>query len=485
MRRTGILLSLVLLAPTIGGAQAVSGAAAAFDRTKVPTLPPAPRLVLPAVATSRLANGIGLQVVSQREVPLVQVTLTIAGGSLLDGEEPGLASFTARMLTESAGGKDVNELQNAIAYLGATLTSSASWDAFIVSLNVPRRSLDAALELMADVVQRPAFTSAELRRQRDLRAAGILQRRDQPGALASLAFNSIVFPAGHPYHNPTDGDSTSTARLDSTRVRTFYQRAFVPARAKFIVVGDISAAEATAALAARFANWASDAPVAAISGVRVTPVDNRAAKVFLVDKPGAAQSIVLLGAPGVSRRSPDYPALVVMNTLLGASFSSRLVTNLRETKGYTYGIGSNFGWTPVPGAFRISSGVRTDVTDSSLVEIFREVRAIRDAPVDAVELARGKAYVALGIPGSFETNGEIAGQLAELNQFGLPLASVSSFIAKVNAVTAADVQRVARRYLPVDRLTIVVVGDLAKVRAGIEALKFGAVTTLDVMSVAK
>ncbi|MCC7052181.1 MAG: insulinase family protein [Gemmatimonadaceae bacterium] len=479
MRRFLLLPSIALLAPAALRAQA------AFDRTKVPTLPPAPRLVLPSVATSRLANGIGLQVVSQREVPLVQVTLSITGGARLDGDQPGLASFTARMLTESAGGKDVNELQNAIAFLGATLNSSASWDAFTVSLNVPRRSLDAALALMADVVQRPAFTSADVRRQRDLRAAGILQRRDQPGAIATLAFNGIVFPAGHPYHNPADGDSAATARLDSARVRAFYQRAYVPSRARFIVAGDISTAEAATALASHFGSWSSAERPAPVTAVAVRPVSNTAGRVFLVDKPGAAQSIIVIGAPGVSRLSPDYPALVVMNTLLGASFSSRLNTNLRETKGYTYGIGSGFGWQPLPGAFRISSGVRTDVTDSSLVEVFRELRAIRDAPVDAGELARGKAYVALGIPGSFETNGEIAGQLAELNQFGLPLSSVSAFIARVNAVTAADVQRVARRYLPVDRATIVVVGDLAKVRAGVEALKLGPVTQLEVTSVAK
>lgn len=471
--------ALALLAPCATQAQA------AFDRSKVPVLPAAPKLVLPAVAASRLANGVGVQVVSQREVPLVQVTLTIAGGSRLDGDQPGLASFTARMLTESAGGKDVNELQNAIAFLGATLTSSTTWDTFIVSLNVPRRSLDAALALMADVVQRPAFTSADTRRQRDLRAAAILQRRDQPGPLASLAFNGIVFPPGHPYHNPSDGDSASTARLDSVRVRTFYQRAYVPARARFIVVGDIAPAEAQAALATHFGGWTAAGQAAPIPAVTAQPVSNTSGKVYLVDKPGAAQSILYIGAPGVSRLSPDYPALVVMNTLLGASFSSRLNTNLRETKGYTYGIGSGFGWTPLPGAFRISSGVRTDVTDSSLVEVFKELRAIRDAPVSADELARGKAYVALGIPGNFETNSEIAGQLAELNQFGLPLSSVPAFIAKVNAVSAADVQRVARRYLPVDRATIVVVGDLSKVRAGIEALRLGPVTTLEVTSIAR
>lgn len=460
-------------------------AQAAFDRTKPPTLPPAPTLVLPTIATATLANGIGLRVVTQSEVPLVQVTLTVAGGSRMDAAEPGLASFTARMLTESAGGRDVNAIQSELAFLGATLSSAASWDQFTVSLNVPKRSLDAALALMADVVQRPSLTSADIRRQRELRAAGILQRRDQPGALATLAFSSLIFPAGHPYNKPSDGDSAATARLDSASVRAFYDRAYVPARAKFIVVGDIAPSEAATAIGTAFGRWTAQATPARLPAVTVAPVANRANRVFLVDKPGAAQSILAIGSLGVSRSSPDYAALVVMNTLLGQSFSSRLNANLRETKGYTYGISSSFGWAPITGPFRIGSAVRTDVTDSSLIEIFKDIRALRETPVDAVELARGKSYVALGVPGDFETNGQIASQLVSLDAFGLPLSSVSSFIRQVNAVTAADVQRVAQKYLPQGRATIVVVGDLAKIRAGIEALKLGDVTVLDAASVTK
>ncbi|MBC7841719.1 MAG: insulinase family protein [Gemmatimonadaceae bacterium] len=477
MTHRALLLGVVL--PVALNAQA------AFDRTRPPTLPTAPKLAMPTVTTSRLANGIALQVVTQSEVPLVQVTLIVSGGSRLDGAEPGRASFMARMLTESAGGKDVNALQSELAFLGANLNAGASWDAFTVSLNVPKRSLGAALDLMADVVQRPSFTSADVRRQRELRAAGILQRRDQPNAIATLGFSSLLFPAGHPYHNPIDGDSASTAHLDSTSVRAFYDRAFVPSRARFVVVGDIAASEAAALLATRFGTWKAAGTSLPIAAVNLAPVSNSAVKVFLIDKPGAAQSVISLGGPGVSRFSPDYPALVVMNTLLGESFSSRLNQNLRETKGYTYGIGSRFGWSPVPGAFRVSSGVRTDVTDSSLIEIFRELHAIQDSAVSPVELARAKSYVALGIPGNFETNGGIAAQLVELNTFGLPLTSVSDFIAKVNLVTASDVQRVAKKYLPATRATVVVVGDLAKVRAGIEALKLGTITVLEASAVAR
>lgn len=476
MRR---IVACALFAPCLAQAQA------AFDRTKPPALPGAPTMVLPTVTSLRLVNGIALRVVPQHEVPLVQVTMTVSGGSRVDGPEPGLASFTARMLTESAGGKDANALQSELAFLGATLTAGTTWDAFVVSLNVPKRSLGAALDLMADVVQRPAFASADIRRQRALRAAAILQRRDQPNALATLAYNSILFPAGHPYHAPPDGDSAATARLDSAGIRAFYAKAFVPSRAKFFVIGDIEPAEAATLLGARFARWSAAASPIVIPVVSVTPRRNTANTLFLIDKPGAAQSVITIGAPGVSRFSPDYAALVVMNTLLGDSFSSRLNSNLRETKGYTYGIGSRFGWLPLPGAFRIGTGVRTDVTDSSLIEIFREVKSLQDSPVDATELARGKAFVALAIPGDFETNGQIADQLVELDAFGLPLTSVSAFITQINAVTAADVQRVARKYLPANRATIVVVGDLAKIRAGIASLKLGPITELDAASVAR
>jgi zinc protease len=161
------------------------------------------------------------------------------------------------------------------------------------------------------------------------------------------------------------------------------------------------------------------------------------------------------------------------------------MSNLRETKGYTYGVSSSFRWAPVPGPFAISSSVRTNVTDSSLVEIFKELQSMRDTPVSAVELDRAKAYIALALPARFETNAEIAGQLVDLGTYGLPLSSVPDFGAKVNAVTAADVQRVARQYMQADRETIVVVGDLAKVRSGIEALKLGTITVLDVSAVAR
>lgn len=456
-----------------------------FDRTKAPALAPSPALVVPTVKRVRLDNGVGLLVVEQRELPLVHITLQLAGGGRLDRDQPGLATFVATMIREGAGARDANALQAELAYLGASLSAGADWDNTSVTLRVARRNLEPALDLMADVVMRPRFAGADVRRQRDLRLAGLLQQRDQPRALGSLAFNGLLFPAGHPYNKSLGGDSASTASLDSATVRTFHAGAYRPARATFTVVGDISDAEARTLLERRFGPWRAAGAERTPAPVLVNALRSTSRRVYLVDKPGAAQSVIMIGTPGLERTTPDYAAIQVMNTILGGSFSSRLMSNLRETKGYTYGAGSSFQWRPLPGAFMTSADVRTNVTDSSLVEFFKEMRLLRDSLVGADELARAKAYLALGVPGDLESTAQIAGQITGLAAFNLPLSWLQEYVTQVNAVTATDVQRVARRLLPLDVATIVVVGDLAQIRAGIERLNLGPITVIDVAELTK
>jgi predicted Zn-dependent peptidase len=410
----------------------------------------------------------------------VQITAVVLGGSRLDDRTPGIASFTAGMLDEGAGGRDAAALQAEAAFLGATLTTASDWDRILVSLKVPVRNLAPALDLMADVMLRPTFGAAEVRRQKDLRIANWLQLRDQPNALGTLAFNSVVFPAGHPYHNSANGDSAATASLDSTAVRAFYDRVMRPDRTTFVVVGDVTQGSITSALEKRFGAWTARGAAPHDPAISVAPLQQTSTRLYLVDKPNAAQSVVTIGWPGVDRRSPDYPALMVMNTMLGGSFTSRLNMNLRETRGYSYGASSGFAFRLVPGPFTASAAVRTNVTDSSLVEFFNELRGIRDrAPTDD-ELARARAYVELGLPQSLESTSQIASQIANLGVYGFTLQVLPNFASRVRAVTAADVQRVARTYLTPDRATVVVVGDLAQIRPAIEALKLGPTNVIEV-----
>ena len=486
-------MSRLVLTPAAGVVAALLGTAVAarpaigqdFVRERPPTLgAPAP-LTVPAVRASRLANGIGVTVVEQRELPLVQVIASFDGGSRLDGATPGIAAFTANLLDEGAGARDAATLQSELAYLGASLQTGADWDRLFVSLKVPVRSLGPALDLLADVIRRPTFSAAEVRRQRDLRLAALLQQRDQPNALADLAFNAIVFPAGHPYHHSAGGDSASVAAFDSAAARAFYRRAIAPANARFVGVGDIADAELRAQLQPRFGDWRAEAPVATAPPVTVAPLHQARTRVFLVDKPAAAQSVIHIGWPGVDRLSPDYAPLMVMNTLLGGSFTSRLNMNLREDKGYTYGASSRFTFRRAPGPFVASAAVRTNVTDSSLVEFFRELRGVRDHLVPNDELQRAKAYVELALPGSLESTTQVASTVSQLALFGLPLSALADYARKVRAVSAADVQRVARRYLTPDQATVVVVGDITRVRPSVEALALGEITVLDVKDVAR
>jgi predicted Zn-dependent peptidase len=479
MTRSVKLLALFVVTPAALAGQQPSA------NPQAPAMSAAAPLTVPAVRSIALPNGVQVRIVEQHELPLVQISLTVTGGSRLDDQTPGIATFMAGMLDEGAGSRDALALQSELAYLGANLSTTADWDRITVGLKVPVRTLPAALALMADVVRRPTFGAEEVRQQRDLRLSALLQARDQPNTLASLAFNQAAYPAAHPYSRSAIGDSATVAAYDPALVRRFYDGVMRPERATIFVVGDVREADIRSLLARHFGDWRATGTAIALPAAPAAVPHPATTRVWLVDKPEAAQSVIFVGWPGVERTSPDYAALQVLNTLLGGSFTSRLNMNLRETKGYSYGANSGFAYRVAPGPFIASSSVRTNVTDSSLIEIFKEIRGVRDAPVPLEELNRAKNNVELGIPGTLESTSQIAGQLAQLAVFGLVLDELPRLAARVRAVTAADVQRVARQYLTPDRAHVVVVGDLSKVKTPIEQLGLGASTTLEVSRIAR
>lgn len=465
-------------APVTLPAGAPSAAAASAIMAAAPDLGPAPRLVLPSPTEATLPNGLTVKLIGMHEVPVVQAVLTIEGGARLDGELAGLATFVAGMLDEGAGDRDAFELAAEVEYLGASLGAGAGWDATTISLRAPRRTINEAMTLMGDVVLRPRFAKEDVERQRDLRIASILQSRDQPGAVASNVFGYTVYPAAHPYHRPIGGDSISTVQLDSSTVRDFWNRTADPRKATLVIAGDITLEEARTLATTALGGWKTPGTSAAGPASAADPA-RPPTRIFLVDKPEAAQSVMMIGAPGVARSSPDYAAITLMNTILGGSFSARLNDILREQKGYTYGAGSDYSWRPLPGPFVASAAVRTDVTDSSLAIFFDEFRRIRSEPVTQQELDRAKSYITLGALGQFESTRQVAGELASLEMFGLTLADIPKEMDQIRALGAADVQRVAEQHLDPAHLTIVVVGDVKNIRTGVEALGLGPVRLLD------
>jgi len=469
-RRCVAAIALAVLASARLAAQVV-------DRTKPPALTPLPPLKLPTVQTATLPNGLTLAVVEMHKVPVVDVQVLVDAGAARDpGDLPGLATFTALMLEQGAGTRGALAVADEAAFLGAQLNTTATLDGAVASLHVPRRRLEAALDLLADVVLRPSFPDSEVARQRELRGAQLVQQRDEPVAVANIAFPAIVYGPGHPYGHPLNGTDAATAALTRDRVAAFYRSYYRPNAARMLIVGDITLAQARGLLAARFGAW-EQGDVPGLAGGSAPAPATRA--VYLIDKPGAAQSVIRIGHVGPARSTPDWYALEVLNTILGGAFTSRLNQNLRETHGYTYGAFSQFAARRLAGAFVALASVVTAKTDSSLVEFLKELRRIRDEPVPDPELAKAKAYLTLGLPGDFETTVGTAGRFREVLSYALPLDYYDRYVDRIGAVTAADVQRVARQYIDPDHFDIVVVGDKAHIEAGIRALNEGPIVYRD------
>ena len=474
----GAVLVLAAAAALLTASPPVRLTAQAVDRSKPPTLQPPPALTLPAVQATTLPNGLTLAVVEMHKVPVVDVQLLIDAGAARDpSAAPGLATFTATMLQQGAGVRGALEVADEAAFLGAQLNTAASFDGASASIHVPKRRLEAGLDLLADVVLRPSFADSEIARQRELRAAQLVQQRDEPVAVANVAFPAIVYGRDHPYGHPLNGTDSATARLARERVGEFYRSYYRPNGARLLIVGDVTLAEARRLAAARFGGWARGDVPAFPSPPAPAPAATRT--VYLIDKPGAAQSVVRIGHVGPARTTPDWFALEVLNTIVGGAFTSRLNQNLRETHGYTYGAFSQFAPRRLAGAFVALASVVTAKTDSSLIEFLKELRLIRDETVAPAELAKAKAYLTLGLPGDFETTGGAAARFRELLAFGLPLDYYDHYVDRINAITAVDVQRVARQYIDPDHFDIVVVGDKTQIEAGIKALNEGPIVYRD------
>ncbi len=469
------------LAGLVALAASVTLTAQQPDRKQPPPIGPAPALTLPAIQKHQLSNGLAVWMVEHHEVPLAQVNLIVRSGSAADPiGKYGVGSLTTAMLDEGAGSRSALDLADAIEFLGANLSTGSSFDSSAVRLSVPVSRLADALPLMADVALRPTFPVAELERLRKERLTALLQARDNPAALVQLAFPRVVFGPTHRYGTSANGLPATIETLTADDLRTFYRAHFRPDNATLLVVGDLTPAAALPMLEKAFGGWKAEGLAALVAAVPNAPQLGKR-QVYLVDKPEAPQSQIRIGWVGVARSTPDYAVLEVLNTVLGGSFTSRLNQNLREKNGYAYGASSAFDMRMSAGPFLAAAGVQTDKTADALREFFNELNGIL-TPVPAGELAKAKNYVALGFPGEFETTGDMARKLEELVVYNLPESTFSNFVPSVTAVTAADLQRAAARFVQPEKMAVVVVGDLKAIEGPIRALNLGPVTVLPIDS---
>jgi predicted Zn-dependent peptidase len=448
-----------------------------IDRTRAPELASPAELRFPPVVERELDNGLKLMMVEHHELPVVNFIMLVGSGAEVDpAGKLGLATLTASMLDEGAGGRDALAIADQAAFLGSALSSSSGWDASRVTLQAITSQLDSAMALFADVVLRPSFPEKELERLRRERLTTILQIQDSPPQIADIVFARVVFGEANPYGRPQLGTEQTVPSITLEDVSSFYRTHYRPNNSTLIVVGDFAPADMERRVAGMFGKWErADVPKAVFG----EPPARTSAGIYIVDKPGAPQASVRIGHVGTARSTPDYFGLVVANTVLGGSFTSRLNMNLREAKAFTYGAGSRFDMRKSPGPFVARAEVFVDKTDSALTEFVKELNAIRDT-IPAAELDKAKQYLQLQLPDAFETPSDIANQLVPVALYGLPTNYYESFARNIGMVGQSDAQRVASARIMPDRTAIVIVGDRRALEPRLARLNLGRIELRDI-----
>jgi zinc protease len=453
---------------------------AGIDWSKPPPPGPEAALVLPEPEAFTLGNGLRVLVVRRPRLPLVSLLLVdpAAGASRDPSGEGGLAGFTADLLDEGAGKLDALGLAAALERLGAHLEVGIGPDAAEIALDTLTATLPDSLALLADVVARPRFAAADVARVKADRLALIALRRDQPRSVAPLLFERLLFGA-HPYAQPAYGDADSVRRLGRGDVRRFYRRHYAPALSTLIVAGDVEIESLRRMLEPTLGAWRGDRSAARAAAPRSHRPPAPAARLVLVDRPGAPQAVVQIGGLGLPRTDPRIHTAAVANSLLGGSFTSRLNARLREELGYTYGAGSSV-WSGVDtGSWSIVTSLKSERTVAGIREILAILDTLgRDEPA-ADELSRNVQLLVQELPARFQSNGSTVAAFADLAPYGLPLDWYAQRAAALRKVTAAEVRDLVAALLRRDRLTLVVVGDLARLRNDLGRLGFPAAIELD------
>lgn len=450
-----------------------------LDRTKIPPAGPTPVLRVPTWTKTQLPNGAMLIVSERHNLPLVSFNITFIGGSnqFEQTAKRGLAAMTASMLTEGTTTRSGDQLSDALQLLGTNVGANVGGEEGSIGFVSTTKNFDATLTILADMMLNSTFPAEALERLRGRTLVNLTQAKDQPTIVGAQVFAKILYGGAHPYGQRTTEASVKAITRDD--VVAFQKAYFQPGRAIISIVGDVTPAKAKAAVEKGLATWTKAGDKPSFEYPKLPEL--QPAKIYLVDKPGAAQSVFNIGLPGPPRNTPDYFALQVLNTILGGQFQSRLNANIREQKGYSYGVNSNFGYGKGPGAFRAGGSIFSGKTDAALVEFMKELKGIAgEKPITDDEIKTAKESLIQGLPQRFASVSAISNAITSLVVQGLPDDYYQTFAKNVSAVTKEDLLRVAKRYIDLEHLAIVIVGDRASVEGPLKALGIAPITYIDI-----
>ena len=478
MRRQRKVLALAA-AIVISVANLAALAQQPLDRTKVPPPGPTPVLHVPTWTRTQLANGATLIVSERHNLPLVSFSITFLGGSnqFEPADRRGVASMTASMLTEGTTTKTGDQISDALQLLGTGVGANVSGEDGSINFVSTAKNFDATLAILSDMMLNSTFPAEALERLRGRTLVNLTQAKDQPTVVGAQVFARVLYGNAHPYGQRTTEASVKAITRDD--VVAFHKAYFQPGRAIITVVGDTTTAKAKASVEKALAAWTKAGDKPSFDYPKLPEL--QPAKIYLVDKPGAAQSVFNIGLPGPPRNTPDYFALQVLNTILGGQFQSRLNANIREQKGYSYGVNSFFSYGRGPGAFRAGGSIFIAKTDAALIEFMNELKGIvGEKPITDEEIKTAKESLIQGLPQRFASVSAISGAITALALQGLPDDYYQTYAKNVSAVTKEDLLRVAKKYIDLNHLAIVIVGDRSVVEGPLKATNIAPITMIDI-----
>lgn len=472
------LLAILLLAAAPAAAQEAPAAQQPADfkgvvlKNKAPVSNEVLKIALRRPAEARLKNGMELMLLEEHRSPTIQVEIAVPASSLNDPQGVPISAAVTALMRLGTRTRDARTIAETLAGLGATINFNVGDRYAYARFSTLTENLDTVLELMSDMLFNSTFPDDELAKWKGQQLSFLQQVRSQPEFLAQERFAQAMYPGDNrSLILPT---AEGVASITRAMVTEHYGRVYRPERGRVTVLGDISAKEITPKLEKLMMAWTgagSRAPEL------VLPAAATGKRVILVNRPGSVQTALYIGNHAIDRLSPDYIPVQVLNRVLGGGPASRLFRNIREEKGYTYGISSGFAATRYFNHFASQTSVRTEVTADALREILKEFADIRSRPVPAEELQNARRALVAGFALSTENPGTALSNATQIKEYGLPADYWDTFPEKVAAVTAADVQRVAQKYIPLDDIVIVAVGDAARLKATLAT--FGTVEEWD------
>ena len=437
-------------------------------------------LKLPPLQKATLSNGLKVVLAERHTAPVVNFTLMVDSGYSADpADATGTASFAQRMLEEGTPTRDSLKIGEELESLSANFNAGTSLDYSLVSLNTLKTTMDPSLEIYADLILHPAFPQKEFQRLQKERIAGIQREKVTPQPMALRVVPTLLYGKGHPYAVPFTGSGSEEAVKKMTRedLAKFHDTWFKPNNATLLVVGDTTLEEIKPKLEKLLASWKpGDVPQRTVPQVGEPEKD----VVYLIDRPGAIQSVIFGAQLAPPQNDPDAIALQLVNGIFGGKFSARINMNLREDKHWSYGVRAVLPPAKGQRPYISISAVQTDKTKESMVELVKEYKGIAgEKPITAEELKDEQSNTTLALPGNFETVQQLSGAYGNIIQYNLPEDYYNTFTQKALALTPESANEVAKKYILPDHLIWVVVGDMSKVEAGVRELNLGEVHKID------